>query len=56
MRRCSAKLSAETMVRPWVDEYINAQKTATGFDLRFTDTMMPIEKDWREFIEVLSQR
>ncbi|AOS78282.1 MULTISPECIES: phospholipase D-like domain-containing anti-phage protein [Hydrogenophaga] len=39
-----------------LDEYINAQKTATGFDLRYTGTMMPPEKDWREFSEVLSRR
>jgi len=39
-----------------LDEYINAQKSATGFDLRYTGTMMPPEKDWREFTEVLSQR
>lgn len=39
-----------------LDEYINAQKTATGFDLRYTGTMVPPEKDWREFTEVLSQR
>lgn len=39
-----------------LDEYINAQKTATGFDLRYTSTMMPPEKDWREFTEVLSRR
>lgn len=39
-----------------LDEYINAQKTATGFDLRYTATMMPPEKDWREFTEVLSRR
>lgn len=39
-----------------LDEYINAQKTATGFDLRYTGTMMPPEKDWREFAEVLSRR
>lgn len=38
-----------------LDEYINAQKTATGFDLRYTGTMMPPEKDWREFTEVLSR-
>lgn len=37
-----------------LDEYINAQKTAMGFDLRYTGTMMPPEKDWREFTEVLS--
>jgi len=39
-----------------LDEYINAQKTATGFDLRYTSTMKPPEKDWRDFTEVLSQR
>lgn len=39
-----------------LDEYIDAQKDATGFDLRYTGTMMPPEKDWREFTEVLSQR
>lgn len=39
-----------------LDEYINAQKAATGFDLRYTGTMMPPEKDWREFTEVLSRR
>lgn len=39
-----------------LDEYINAQKTATGFDLHYTGTMMPPEKDWREFTEVLSRR
>ena len=39
-----------------LDEYINAQKTATGFDLRYTGTMMPPDKDWREFREVLSRR
>ncbi|MBL8298146.1 MAG: DEAD/DEAH box helicase family protein [Rhodanobacteraceae bacterium] len=39
-----------------LDEYINAQKNATGFDLRYTGTMMPPEKDWREFTEVLSRR
>lgn len=39
-----------------LDEYINAQKTATGFDLRYTGTMKPPEKDWRECTEVLSRR
>ena len=29
---------------------------ATGFDLRYTGTMMPPDKDWREFTEVLSRR
>ncbi len=39
-----------------LDEYINTQKSATGFDLRYTGTMMPPDKDWREFTEVLSRR
>jgi len=39
-----------------LDEFINAQKTATGFDLRYTGTMVPPEKDWREFTTVLSRR
>ena len=33
-----------------------ARPEATGFDLRYTGTMMPPEKDWREFTEVLSRR
>jgi len=39
-----------------LDEYINAQRTATGFDLRYTVTMAPPEKDWRDCSEVLSRR
>jgi superfamily II DNA or RNA helicase len=39
-----------------LDEYINAQKTATGFDLRYTATMAPPPKDWRECSQVLSRR
>ena len=39
-----------------LDEYINAQKEATGFDLRYTTTMEPTEKDWRDCSEVLSRR
>jgi superfamily II DNA or RNA helicase len=39
-----------------MDEYINAQKEATGFDLRYTTTMEPTEKDWRDCSEVLSRR
>ncbi len=39
-----------------LDEYINAQRTATGFDLRYTSTMAPLEKDWRDYTEVLSRR
>ncbi len=39
-----------------MDEYINAQNEATGFDLRYTTTMAPSEKDWRDCFEVLSRR
>lgn len=39
-----------------MDEYINAQKQANGFDLRYTDTMSPSEKDWRDCSNVLSRR
>lgn len=39
-----------------LDEYINAKRTATGFDLRYTGTMAPPEKDWRDCSEVLSRR
>lgn len=39
-----------------MDEYINAQREATGFDLRYTSTMEPPEKDWRDCAEVLSRR
>lgn len=39
-----------------LDEYIDAQKTATGFDLRYTATMTPPDKDWRDCTEVLSRR
>lgn len=39
-----------------MDDYINAQKQANGFDLRYTDTMSPSEKDWRDCSNVLSRR
>ena len=39
-----------------MDEYINAQQAATGFDLRYTGTMEASEKDWRDCSEVLSRR
>jgi SNF2 family DNA or RNA helicase len=38
-----------------MDEYINAQKEATGFDLRYSTTMQPTEKDWRDCTAVLSR-
>lgn len=39
-----------------MDEYIDAQKQANGFDLRYTSTMAPSEKDWRDCSDVLSWR
>ena len=39
-----------------MDEYINAQKEATGFDLRYTATMESSEKDWSDCVEVLSRQ
>ena len=39
-----------------MDEHINAQKEATEFDLRYTTTMAPSGKDWRDCSEVLSRR
>lgn len=39
-----------------MDNYINAQKEANGFDLRYTETMSPSEKDWRNCSNVLSRR
>jgi len=39
-----------------LDEYINAQKRATGFDLRYTATMSPQDREWRDCTEVLSRR
>lgn len=39
-----------------MDEYINAQKEATGFDLRYQATAEASEKEWRDCSEVLSRR
>jgi len=39
-----------------MDEYINAQREATGFDLRYNATAEPSDRDWRECTEVLSRR
>jgi SNF2 family DNA or RNA helicase len=39
-----------------MDEYIDAQKEATGFDLRYQATSEPSEKDWRDCSQVLSRR
>lgn len=38
-----------------MDEYINAQKQANGFDLRYNTTLTPSEKDWRDCSAVLSR-
>ena len=56
----------DTIKDEWIDdietlgekikEYIDAQMAATGFDLRYTATMQPTEKDWRDCSEVLSRR
>jgi len=39
-----------------MDEYINVQKEATGFDLRYKATAEPSDKDWRDCTDVLSRR
>ena len=38
-----------------MDEYITANQQATGFDLRYTATMTPEDKDWRDCAEVFSR-
>jgi hypothetical protein len=39
-----------------MDEYINAQEQATGFDLRYNTTIIPDDRDWRDTASVLSRR
>ena len=39
-----------------MDEYINAQRQQTGFELRYNDTLEPADEDWRKCSEVLSRR
>jgi superfamily II DNA or RNA helicase len=39
-----------------MDQYIEAQKRATGFDLRYNAHLSPSDKDWRDCSNVLSQR
>ena len=39
-----------------LDQYIEAKKSATGFDLRYTSAASAPEKDWREYTKVLSRR
>ncbi|HAV1329263.1 helicase [Vibrio parahaemolyticus] len=39
-----------------MDKYIEDRKQANGFDLRYTSTMEPSDKDWRDCSNVLSRR
>ena len=39
-----------------MDQYIDAQKRATGFDLRYNSHLSVSDKDWRDCSNVLSQR
>lgn len=39
-----------------MDEYIDIQKEATGFDLRYITAAASSEKNWRDCFEVLSRR
>ena len=39
-----------------MDQYIDAQKRATGFDLRYNSHLSASNKDWRDCFNVLSQR
>jgi SNF2 family DNA or RNA helicase len=38
-----------------MDEYINMEKEANGFDLRYNTSLTPSEKDWRDCSSVLSR-
>lgn len=38
-----------------MDEYINAQKQANGFDLRYNTSVSPSDKNWRDCASVLSR-
>jgi superfamily II DNA/RNA helicase len=38
-----------------MDQYIDAQKKATGFDLRYNSTLRPSEDEWRSCAKVLSR-
>jgi hypothetical protein len=39
-----------------MDEHIDAQKEATGFDLRYNTMLRPPDQDWRDCFEVLSRQ
>jgi hypothetical protein len=63
--RCNPFGSLPDTIRDWIedietlgekiDEYIDAQKDATGFDLRYTASLEPAEKDWRDCAKVFSR-
>jgi superfamily II DNA/RNA helicase len=39
-----------------MDEFIHAQREASGFDLRYSSALEPSARDWRDCAEVLSRR
>jgi superfamily II DNA/RNA helicase len=39
-----------------MDEYINAQKQANAFELRYNNTIIPTDMDWRDCCNVLSRQ
>ncbi len=39
-----------------MDQYIDAQQAANGFDLRYNTSLKPSDKDWRDCSQVLSRR
>jgi ERCC4-related helicase len=39
-----------------MDEFISAQRRATGFDLRYNASSSPTHEDWRDCADVLSRR
>jgi len=39
-----------------IDTFINAQRQATGFDIRYNTTIKPSDADWRDCVRVLSRQ
>jgi superfamily II DNA or RNA helicase len=39
-----------------MDQYIEERRRATGFDLRYNDTIRPSDRDWRDCAAVLARR
>jgi tRNA U34 5-carboxymethylaminomethyl modifying enzyme MnmG/GidA len=39
-----------------MDEYINKQKQANAFELRYNNTIIPTDMDWRDCCNVLSRQ